>query len=222
MHTYDLWMTKFGDCSPVKQVAIMVGMAALSANVLALFFYYTIGLDNPAKVAGVITCIMVLVSVPLGAFLVGLNFRLKQLADELEMESRKDGLTGLSNRVQFYLQAEKQITLCDGLKSAGAVLFIDADHFKSINDQFGHAIGDAVIQETASLIKSLIGVRDFAGRIGGEEFVVFLTDADLNKARWVAQKILAVTRRISERLQVNGPRCDRQHRYCHSRSRSIN
>jgi diguanylate cyclase (GGDEF)-like protein len=202
MTTYDLWMTRFGDCAPVKQVAIMVGMAVVSADALAAFFFSLVGLDRLLTVLLVTTCIVVVVSVPLGAFLVGLNFRLKQIAIQLDIASRKDDLTGLSNRNEFYLQAEQQITLCDPTKSAGALLYIDADHFKSINDRYGHGVGDGVLQEIGILILSIIDEGDFAARFGGEEFAIFLGNADLGKADWLSHKILAGVRDISRHLRI--------------------
>lgn len=202
MTTYDFWMTKFGDYSPIKQVAIMVGMAVVSSDVLATFFFVVVGLDRLAVVLLVTTCIVVIVSVPLGAFLVGLNFRLKQTAVQLDLALRKDDLTGLSNRNEFYLQAEKQITGCDPTESAGALLYIDADHFKSINDRYGHAVGDGVLREIGILIRSVIGSGDFAARFGGEEFAIFLNEADLGKADWLSRKILTGVRDISQHLRI--------------------
>jgi len=202
MTTYDFWMTKFGDYSPIKQIAIMVGMPVVSADALAVFFFLVVGLDHIVTVLLVTTCIVVIVSVPLGAFLIGLNFRLKQIAIQLDIASRKDDLTGLSNRNEFYLKVEQQITLCDPRSSAGALLYIDADHFKSINDRYGHAVGDGVLQEIGILIRSIIGEGDFAARFGGEEFAIFLDNADLGKADWLSHKILDGVRDISKHLRI--------------------
>eukprot|EP01132_Coremiostelium_polycephalum_P008105 gene8105-9972_t len=107
MNIYTLWMTKFGALSPLRQVAIMVGMATISSDILAALAFYVIGLQTPYRVVGVTTVIVVLVSLPLGAFLIGLNFKLKQLAAQLDLESRRDDLTGLLNRAEFYLQTQR-------------------------------------------------------------------------------------------------------------------
>ncbi|MBZ9654815.1 GGDEF domain-containing protein [Phyllobacterium lublinensis] len=202
MTTYDFWMSKFGDYTPIKQIAIMVGMAVMASDVLAVFFFLLIGLDRLVIVLAVTTFIVVIVSVPLGAFLVGLNFRLKKSAMQLDVASRRDGLTGLYNRNEFYLQAQRQITLCDPERSAGALLYIDADHFKSINDRHGHAVGDSVLQEIGGLIRSTIGDWDFAARFGGEEFAIFLRDADLEEADRLSRRILRGVRDISKTLQI--------------------
>ncbi|MEP7455535.1 GGDEF domain-containing protein [Phyllobacterium sp. SB3] len=202
MTTYDLWMTKFGNMSPYKQVVIMVLMATVAANFLALGFFVFVDLSEIDNLLIVTTAIVVIVSAPLGSFLVGLNYRLKQTALLLELASRRDDLTGLSNRNEFYLQAQRQIALCDPERSAGAILYIDADHFKSINDQHGHAVGDSVLQEVGILLRSVIGEWDFAARFGGEEFALFLTNADIGKADWLAHKILMGMKEIPTHLRI--------------------
>ncbi|PWV96475.1 diguanylate cyclase (GGDEF)-like protein [Phyllobacterium myrsinacearum] len=203
MNIYTLWMTKFGALSPLTQVAIMVGMATISSDILAVLAFFVIGLRTPYHVAGVTTAIVVLVSVPLGAFLVGLNFKLKQLAAQLDLESRRDDLTGLLNRAEFYVQAQGLFLAARPMDSAGALLYIDADHFKAINDRFGHAAGDEVIHEIGRVIRANIGARDLAARIGGEEFTVFLADADLGRANWISHKILMATRTIGRELGLD-------------------
>ncbi|MGH6862279.1 MAG: GGDEF domain-containing protein, partial [Phyllobacterium sp.] len=121
----------------------------------------------------------------------------------LDLASRRDDLTGLFNRNEFYLQAQRQIALCDPDRSAGALLYIDADHFKSINDRYGHAVGDSVLQEIGLLLRSVIGEWDFAARFGGEEFALFLTNADIGKADWLSHKILMGMRKVSEHLRID-------------------
>jgi len=202
MTTYDLWMTKFGDYSPIKQIAIMVGMAVISADILAAVFFLAIGLDRLSTVLLVTTFIVVIVSVPLGAFLIGLNFRLKQIAIERDRAARMDDLTGLANRNEFYLQVERLIEGSAQNLSAGALLYIDADYFKTINDRHGHAVGDRVLREIGHLMQTVISKGDFAARFGGEEFAVFLKDADFGRADWLSQKILTGVRNISHLLQI--------------------
>ncbi|QND54521.1 GGDEF domain-containing protein (plasmid) [Phyllobacterium sp. 628] len=204
MITYDIWTSKFGEFSPAMQVAIMVCLATVSANVLSVFFFFTIGFETMDHVVVATTCTTVLVSAPLGAFLVGLNSKIKHVAAQLDLTSRTDGLTGLSTRTEFYKQVNRQMQMGDPAKGAGAILYIDADHFKRINDQFGHAIGDAVLEEIGLLIIHILGEWDHAARFGGEEFVVLLNGADVGKAEWIAHRILVGTRGIAEQLRVDG------------------
>lgn len=195
-------MTKFGDYSPIKQIAIMVGMAVVSADILAAYFFLAVGLDRLTTVLLVTTLIVVIVSVPLGAFLIELNFRFKQIAVERDLAARMDNLTGLANRNEFYLQVERQVMLSTREMSAGALLYIDADYFKTINDRYGHAVGDRVLREIGQLLLTVISKDDFAARFGGEEFAVFLKDADFGRADWLSQKILTGVRNISQQLQI--------------------
>jgi diguanylate cyclase (GGDEF)-like protein len=202
MSTYDFWVTKFGNLSPPRQVVVMVVMATTAANTLAVVFSFFVDLNDTVGLLAVTTCIVVIVSAPLGAFLIDLNQRLKQTAILLDEASRRDDLTGLSNRNDFYLQAQRHINLCDPDKSAGAILYIDADHFKSINDRFGHAIGDAVLQEIGLLLRAITTEWDYAARFGGEEFAVFLANADVGKADWLAHRLLTGVRDIPKQLRV--------------------
>ena len=84
---------EIGDYSPGAQVGIMQCLATISANLLALLFFFTIGFDRPEQVIIGTTCTTVLVSAPLGAFLVSLNFKMKQVAAQLDHETRTDSLT---------------------------------------------------------------------------------------------------------------------------------
>jgi diguanylate cyclase (GGDEF)-like protein/PAS domain S-box-containing protein len=109
--------------------------------------------------------------------------RLKRIAE-------RDGLTKLLNRPAFELWLSERITADDGRQLA--VLYIDLDHFKPVNDQYGHAAGDAVLQEFSRRLQRMIRPTDVAARLGGDEFGVALcgirSHAD---AQLVADKILA-------------------------------
>lgn len=204
MNIHSYWMSKFGEYSPNIQVIIMVGLATLSSNILASAFFFIFGFENVGKVMIGTTCVVILVSAPLGAFLVSLNFKMKQLAAQLDLNSRRDDLTGLSTRAEFYFQVQRQFQFGDPARSAGAILYIDADHFKRINDEHGHAIGDAVLQEIGIVLRSFLREWDYAARFGGEEFAIFLKGADIGKATWISHRILMATRGVAGQLGVDG------------------
>lgn len=110
---------------------------------------------------------------------VGLQKRLSRL-------SRKDGLTGLNNRRTFF-----DLTQRSEIRSAGGVvLMMDADNFKSINDTHGHAAGDECLKAIAYRISRNLRETDVGGRLGGEEFAVFLGGANLAQARIIAERLL--------------------------------
>lgn len=200
MRFYSLWTARFGDLSPVKQLLLMVGIGALLANAMASVFFLLGGYNRLDHTIYLTTIIVIAVGGPLGAFLVARNHTLKRLAHELDTAFRKDGMTGLVTRHEFYLRAEQLIRTNNPLHSAGAFIYADVDHFKSVNDRYGHAIGDDLVQEIGILIRGMLGRRHVGARFGGEEFAVFLADADFGQASWVANRILNDVSTISRKV----------------------
>ena len=101
----------------------------------------------------------------------------------------RDPLTGLLDRRGFMGEAERRLQLAERRDASLALLYVDLDRFKQINDGFGHAVGDAVLHAFARV--ALLGVRDddVVARIGGEEFVILLDDTSLDGAKRVAERI---------------------------------
>ncbi|WP_296661978.1 diguanylate cyclase [Paraburkholderia sp.] len=114
----------------------------------------------------------------------------KRIEAELHEFATTDGLTGLSNRRHFMARLEAQLAQlrCTGVPPA-AVLMCDLDHFKSINDRWGHAVGDRALRHFADILRTHLRTGDVAGRIGGEEFAIVLGSANLESARAVGQRI---------------------------------
>lgn len=107
----------------------------------------------------------------------------------LEAASRNDSLTGLLNRRGLY---ERSQPLFDALRSSGAplaILFADLDGFKSVNDCYGHAVGDRLLQRVAQAISGAIRVQDLAARFGGDEFVVLMPYTGVAQALVVARRL---------------------------------
>lgn len=100
-----------------------------------------------------------------------------------------DDLTGLLNRRAFFDKAETEINRWRRNKRPLCVLVIDADHFKSINDRFGHAVGDSVLKELATAIKRCVRQLDITARIGGEEFAVLLPFTNIKDAEDLAEQV---------------------------------
>ena len=103
--------------------------------------------------------------------------------------SRMDGLTGISNRVHFLKQAEAALEYARKSQQDVCVVLFDLDHFKSINDQFGHASGDFVLKRTATLIAQYLRRSDLFGRFGGEEFSLLLAGCRIEEARAQAERL---------------------------------
>ncbi|HWK53435.1 MAG TPA: diguanylate cyclase [Hyphomicrobiales bacterium] len=126
---------------------------------------------------------------------------LQRQLHEVRQQAKTDTLTGLCNRKAFFDQ-------CDDMYRSGAIprgryslFMLDIDHFKNINDSFGHLFGDKVIQAVANVLKHNIKGKDLAVRMGGEEFVVLLADSDVRGAMAVAE----IIRRIIESARIINP-----------------
>jgi diguanylate cyclase (GGDEF)-like protein len=100
-----------------------------------------------------------------------------------------DPLTKTSNRAAFDSTVSREISLALRNDNSLSAIFLDIDHFKSINDNFGHACGDMVLSVTAKLIKQCARDSDLIFRYGGEEFVLLLSNTDLPGARRLAERI---------------------------------
>jgi len=111
--------------------------------------------------------------------------RLQNTKIELEQLASKDFLTGIYNRRSFEAFANALINSHKEI----ALILIDIDHFKYINDTYGHLIGDEVIKYIVDRIRTLIRNDDLFARIGGEEFVILLPDTSLKEAKKIAEKL---------------------------------
>jgi len=113
----------------------------------------------------------------------------KRLVEELEYHSLTDNLTQAFNRRYLEQYFEKFLTESSGQKQPLSILLIDVDHFKKINDEFGHNAGDMVLQRLAVEITVIIRKSDVFVRMGGEEFALLLPNTDLNQANIMAEGI---------------------------------
>jgi diguanylate cyclase (GGDEF)-like protein/PAS domain S-box-containing protein len=114
----------------------------------------------------------------------------RQEAVRLLQLSQSDALTGLLNRAGFEAEIERHVARGDG--ASVALLFIDLDHFKPVNDQYGHPVGDQVLQIFAQRLRGLVRPTDTVARMGGDEFAVLLTGVrEKSNAKLVADKVVA-------------------------------
>ena len=108
---------------------------------------------------------------------------------ELEQLATTDSLTGLNNRRHFFVLAQREYVEAQRYQRPLAAILFDVDHFKQINDRYGHAIGDQVLRAIASLTQATIRQVDIAGRYGGEEFALMLPETDLAGALIIAERL---------------------------------
>jgi diguanylate cyclase (GGDEF)-like protein len=120
----------------------------------------------------------------------------KRAEEHLELLAHSDSLTGLPNRPLFYDRLEQALAMARRHKQKFAVLFLDLDHFKDINDTLGHDMGDVLLKDTADRLRGCVRETDTVARMGGDEFTIILTDVNLpESARVVAKKVLKVLAR---------------------------
>jgi diguanylate cyclase (GGDEF)-like protein len=111
-----------------------------------------------------------------------LNKKLKELAT-------RDSLTGILNRGSFFETAQHLLILSQRQKSPASFLLVDLDNFKRVNDTYGHFVGDKVLIHFTQTIQKSLRKSDLIGRVGGEEFAIFLPDTGNDDAFQLAEKL---------------------------------
>jgi diguanylate cyclase (GGDEF)-like protein len=131
-----------------------------------------------------------------------LEARVAMRTAELEKLAMLDALTGAGNRRHLEQRAEAEISACQRENKPLTVLAFDLDHFKKINDTWGHPVGDVVLQKVVQVAKDLLRPSDFLARVGGEEFIILLPGANQMGAVQIAERIrLAIA---AQSIPANG------------------
>lgn len=110
--------------------------------------------------------------------------------ERLKLSSMTDALTQVHNRRFFDKRLPEELARHERSLNAISCLFLDIDHFKSVNDTYGHGVGDDVLRQVAQRVQSMLRSQDVLARYGGEEFAVILPDTGNDKAMMVAQRII--------------------------------
>jgi diguanylate cyclase (GGDEF)-like protein/PAS domain S-box-containing protein len=113
----------------------------------------------------------------------------KRMEAKLEKMAHTDILTGLPNRRRFLELLSDELARCQRYGNKVSIMELDLDHFKRVNDRYGHAAGDETLRQFASLVRGRLRQNDFAGRFGGEEFMLALPETEAAEARLVAERI---------------------------------
>ena len=125
------------------------------------------------------------------AQLEGLNRYMKDLNKQLEVAALTDSLTGIPNRLYFDQQLETHMISSQRYGVAFSVIMLDLDHFKQINDHYGHPVGDRVLREFSQIVKQQLRLTDQFARWGGEEFIIAAPHTLLDHALTMAERIRA-------------------------------
>ncbi|KJZ40361.1 MULTISPECIES: diguanylate cyclase [Pseudomonas] len=163
---------------------LLVGTVAQILGIGIGWLLFTPAFIPPTSPLQMFACMPLLILYPLA--LGWICFRqattLGRQKRELLALSRTDSLTGLLNHGAWKDQLEIEFQRCQRQQQGGAIALIDIDHFKTINDTYGHVAGDIVLRQLSKMLKQNLRATDVAGRYGGDEFCVLLPDLPLNSA----------------------------------------
>lgn len=139
---------------------------------------------------------------PAGFFILSVDVTERaRLEERLNDLATRDPLTGALNRRAFLERAESELDRCSRDGAPLSFVIVDLDHFKNVNDTWGHAAGDEVLKTLAETCRSVLRPADAFGRFGGEEFVALLPDADADDAADIAERL----RRLTEESEIATP-----------------
>jgi diguanylate cyclase (GGDEF)-like protein len=113
----------------------------------------------------------------------------QRLGDQLRKQALTDPLTGLYNRRHVFACIDRELKRFNRYEIVFSVILIDADHFKQVNDNYGHGTGDATLRLISNVCMASVRETDIVGRFGGEEFIVLLPHTRVTEARVVAERI---------------------------------
>jgi diguanylate cyclase (GGDEF)-like protein len=126
-----------------------------------------------------------------------------RLVERLDRLATTDGLTELATRRSFDAQLARELALSDRSGEPLSMLLLDIDHFKRINDEHGHPVGDIVLRAVASALKAEIGERGLVARYGGEEFAVLLSGVTREAASEISERLRQVVRQLTLDVAVS-------------------
>lgn len=198
INTHDYWQ-------PYLPLARQVGLRAcwsepiLSSHgkVLGTFAIYHDGPSSPQQTD--------LERIAFASNLAAIAIENRQAHDELERRAYSDYLTSLANRRYFLEQAEKELERTRRYGGDLSILMLDVDHFKRVNDTYGHKVGDIVLQKLAQVCLAALRDIDIVGRIGGEEFAVLLPQTASEPAQQTAERLSTALADIRIPLQGGLP-----------------
>lgn len=186
----------FGMFALKRRDMLMVGVIIVLAYIILLLALHEwaperINWRVEAVIVFAYTVVLLMVAY-IGSHIAGMRGKLKEQNRRLEVLATRDPLTHLPNRRSLLTQLSREIGRAERRtpeQNALCVSMLDIDHFKRINDDFGHDVGDAVLCRISAAMQSILREGDFIGRFGGEEFVMVLPETTLEAAETAADRV---------------------------------
>ncbi len=183
-------LAKIGLFYTVVIVSIISTAAALAVTVSAVILLNQHGFDIRLNLAiAFAASVPLVVTVPISWVMAGQMLRMYHIEKEMRSIASYDSLTGLLSRYAFFESAVNYVSLANRERTDFSLMIIDLDHFKSINDRYGHPAGDAVLRLFADVVNSVVRRSDITGRLGGEEFAILLPGTRANEALEFSERL---------------------------------
>jgi diguanylate cyclase (GGDEF)-like protein len=174
----------------LRTVAFFAALLAAAETAMVVFYAAT-GEAMPERQPVLVAILASIIVLPVICHSVLHAERNRAVIARLASLAETDALSGLLNRAGFFAALERLSGRLQPGESAGAVLYVDADHFKAINDRYGHQAGDRALSVVGAALRCRTRATDICGRLGGEEFAVLLRGANLEQAHQIAERIRA-------------------------------
>lgn len=177
--------------SALRFVSLMAVLAVLIWNLRMVAVWFSLGTANDPSSADLAFSVFAIgQNLSLVATSLGLMWiEVRRMEADLQRTAVTDGLTGLLNRRGMSSRFEQSLSMARRASEPFSLLLFDLDHFKRVNDEYGHLVGNTVLHETARLLGDGTRNEDVLGRIGGEEFLLLLHDKDARETREMAERL---------------------------------
>ena len=183
-------LEKIGRFNSVAVITAVAAIASLAVTMVAVTALVSQGFPVNVELAAILSvCVATAVAPPIAWYLVDMLLRLSAVEQEMRSLASYDSLTGLLSRHAFFDSAGNYVPLAKREQKPFAVMIVDLDHFKSINDRYGHPAGDAVLRLFADIINSVARRSDIIGRLGGEEFAIVLPSTTTAEALEFSERL---------------------------------
>ena len=183
-------LANIGRFNSVVILTLAAALASLAITLVTVILLNRQGYGLQTDIAAYLAIgVALAVTLPFAWYLIDLLLRVHRDEQEMRSLASYDSLTGLLSRHAFFDNSNNYVSLAQREHRPFSVLIIDLDHFKLINDRYGHPAGDAVLKLFADVVNSVARRSDIIGRLGGEEFAVVLPSTTADEAQEFAERL---------------------------------